>query len=120
MAGGRPMRVLVLAVDGLRPDFLGPFGSERVETPTLDRWAASGVVFDAHYADGPYPDAFERAIRSGRHPLAPTASGSDVFTDLQAAGVSVVRPGVPERDPDEPLALKPVRRAVRKAIDQIG
>jgi arylsulfatase A-like enzyme len=114
------MRVLVLAVDGLRPDFLGPFGSEWVQTPTLDHWAASGVVFDAHYADGPCPDAFERAIRTGRHPLAPTACCSDLFADLRAAGVRVVRLGVSGRDPDEPLALKPVRRAVRKAIEQMG
>src|SRR5262245_20439289 len=118
--GKRPMRVLVLTVDGLRPDFLGPYGGESVETPTLDRWAASGVVFDAHFADGPGRDAFGRAIACRRHPLAPTARCGDLFADLQAAGVQVVQLGSPARDPDEPLALKPIRRAVRKAIDQIA
>src|SRR4051812_11440232 len=114
------MRVLVLVVDGLRPDCLGPYGHEWIGTPTLDRWAVSGVVFDNHFADGPDPAAFERGLRTGRHPLVPAGGGSELFADLQAAGVRVARLSPPERDPKEPLALKPTRRAVRKAIEQLG
>ena len=40
------MRVLVLVVDALQPAYLGPYGNEWVATPTCDRWAADGVVFE--------------------------------------------------------------------------
>ena len=38
------MRVLVLVVDGLQAAYLGPYGNEWIDTPTLDQWAAAGVV----------------------------------------------------------------------------
>ncbi len=47
------MRILVLSACGLRPDYLGCYGNDWVATPTLDRLASEGIVFDRHYADGP-------------------------------------------------------------------
>src|SRR5262245_3971131 len=75
---GEPMRVLVLTVDGLQPAYLGPYGNEWVPTPTLDHWAASGVVFDWHFADSPDLDSARRSWRSGRHSLAAEQSESDL------------------------------------------
>jgi arylsulfatase A-like enzyme len=44
--GARPNVILVL-VDALRPDRLGPYGfTDRPTTPNLDRLAADGVVFE--------------------------------------------------------------------------
>jgi len=40
-----PWNVLLITVDTLRADRLGCYGSERVETPNIDRLAARGAVF---------------------------------------------------------------------------
>jgi arylsulfatase A-like enzyme len=124
------MRVLVLTIDGLQPAYLGPYGCEWVATPTLDRWAAVGVVFDQHFADCPDIDAARHVWRTGRHALAPLARGADLIADLRAAGVRTAHVGPASdgwdidlpaaRDDADPLALKPTRRAVRQAIEQIG
>lgn len=49
----KSMHVVVIALDGVQPAYLGPYGCEWLETPTWDRWAARGVVFDAHFAEAP-------------------------------------------------------------------
>lgn len=107
------MRVLVLNIDGLQSAYLGPYGCEWVPTPTLDRWSAAGVVYDQHFADCPEP----RPVPG------------ELLADLRAAGVRTARVGPAadgweltveiKRDAD-PLLLKPVRRAVRQAIEQLG
>ncbi|HEY1381799.1 MAG TPA: hypothetical protein VGF55_33680, partial [Gemmataceae bacterium] len=125
------MRVLVIDVDGLQPAYLGPYGCEWVPTPTLDRWAADGIVFDQHFAD--CPDAATRpGWRACRHALAPGPADTDFLADLRAAGVRTARVGPPrpaegweidvpaERPADDPLSLKPTRRVVRQAIEQLG
>ncbi len=98
--GGEPMRVVVIAADGLRPDYLGCYGCEWVPTPTVDRWAAEGVVYDWHYADTP------------RVPIA-----AELRDRLAAVPLAVVPF---ERAEEESFTLKPTRRAVRKAVEQLG
>lgn len=94
------MRVVVIAADGLRPDYLGCYGCEWVPTPTVDRWAAEGVVSDWHFADTPRP---------------PNS------TELRDRLVGVPFAVVPwERADEEPFSLKPTRRAVRKTVEQLG
>jgi hypothetical protein len=124
------MRVLVLNIDGLQPAYFGPYGCEWVPTLTLDRWAAAGIVYDQHFADCPDP-AVRPGWRTGRHPLLPGGEPADLLTDLRAADVRTARvgPAVPtdgwdvnidvKRDAD-PLVLKPTRRAVRQALEQLG
>ena len=110
------MRVLLLEIDGLQPAYMGPYGCEWVPTPTWDRWAAAGVVFDQHFAGRPEPGNW---------------TDEQLLADLKAAGVRMARVGPPrpaggwevdlpiERGA-QPLALKPARRAVRQAIEQLG
>ncbi|MFL5330671.1 MAG: hypothetical protein ACJ8C4_17355 [Gemmataceae bacterium] len=45
-----PPRALVIILRGLSAFFIGPYGNEWVHTPTLDRLAARGIVFDQHFA----------------------------------------------------------------------
>jgi arylsulfatase A-like enzyme len=133
---GGPMRILVLVINGLQPAYLGPYGNEWVTTPFLDRWAAEGVVFDQHFADCPDPAAARQAWRRGRHPIGHNQDG-DLLADLRAAGVRTARvgPSLPADDPfaagwdidlpaardaDDSLSLKPTRRAVRQAIEQLS
>jgi arylsulfatase A-like enzyme len=47
------MKVVSLYLHGCPVSFLGAYGNEWVATPTLDRLAAEGVVFDAHFAAEP-------------------------------------------------------------------
>jgi hypothetical protein len=122
------MRVLVLNIDGLQPAYLGPYGCEWVPTPTLDRWAAAGIAYDQHFADCPDP-AVGPGWRIGRHPLI-SGPATDLLAELRAARVLTARVG-PQQPPDgwdidvvakrdaDPLALKPIRRAIRKALDQL-
>jgi iduronate 2-sulfatase len=44
----KPMNVLFIAVDDLRPE-LGCYGVPYIKSPNIDRFAASGTVFDHHY-----------------------------------------------------------------------
>jgi arylsulfatase A-like enzyme len=47
------MKVVVLNTCSLHVGYLGCYGNDWVATPTLDRLAAEGVVFDQHFADNP-------------------------------------------------------------------
>jgi arylsulfatase A-like enzyme len=85
------MRILLITIDALQPAYLGPYGNEWIETPTLDRWAAAGVVFDQHFADVPTVEAARKSWCSGRHAGMPATKEPDLFARLGEAGVPVVR-----------------------------
>lgn len=44
----KPPNVLLISVDTLRPDHLSSYGYERSTSPTIDRLAAEGVLFEQH------------------------------------------------------------------------
>lgn len=46
----RPPSILLYVVDTLRADFVGAYGNELVETPTMDRLAAEGLLFERAFA----------------------------------------------------------------------
>jgi arylsulfatase A-like enzyme len=89
------MKVLVIVARGLNVGYLGCFGNAWVETPTLDRLAAEGVVFDRHYADGSSAEGVCRSWRTGRCPLplaegdgpAPASPSVDLLALLREKGV---------------------------------
>jgi arylsulfatase A-like enzyme len=54
------MNVVVLAAHGLNCHWLGPYGNEWVQTPSLDALACESIVFDQHFADDPSPEGFGR------------------------------------------------------------
>src|SRR5262245_23443213 len=103
--GGGQMRAVVVVVPGLQPAYVGCYGSEWVPTPTVDHWAATGVVFDNHFSDSPDSAAARRSWRTGRtqRPNDPATHAIDLLTDLRAAGVRTARVG-PPLPPDDPLA----------------
>jgi arylsulfatase A-like enzyme len=45
------MKAIVIEVPHLHLGYLGCYGNDWIETPNIDALAASGVVFDQHYAD---------------------------------------------------------------------
>jgi arylsulfatase len=64
---GRPNIVLV-TVDSLRADHCGFHGYEKETTPTLDRLADEGLVFENAIAPGPSTPESMPAIFTGSHP----------------------------------------------------
>jgi arylsulfatase A-like enzyme len=64
-----PRRVVVLAVDTLRPDHLGAHGYSRPTSPELDQLAAQSVVFERTWAPAPRTRPSFRTATTGRYPL---------------------------------------------------
>ncbi|MEZ6140840.1 MAG: hypothetical protein R3B84_09735 [Zavarzinella sp.] len=55
---------LILIADGLGPGWLGPYGNESIDTPTLNNLASSGEVIDHLYADDFQVDENGRVVES--------------------------------------------------------
>ena len=64
------MNVVVVVARGLRADMLGCYGNLWISTPNLDALAASGVLFDAHFADRADPAGAWRSWLTGRYRFA--------------------------------------------------
>lgn len=72
-----PPSILLVSLDTLRADHVGAYGASRKVTPTLDRLAASGVVFEHVLSQFP----------------STTASHMTMFTSLQPCVHMVTGPG---------------------------
>src|SRR5690606_4482033 len=78
--------ILLITIDTARADHFGMYGYKRPTTPTLDKIAADGTVFEAGWAHAPSTRYSMPAILTGRTPL-------DVFYDYSIQGW----PGLAER-----------------------
>ncbi|MBV9125403.1 MAG: sulfatase-like hydrolase/transferase, partial [Planctomycetes bacterium] len=95
------MKILVLAVGGFHPGYLGCYGNDWIDTPALDLLAAEGIVFDQHYADRPEAAGARRAWRTGCYhfPLpeagaeSPAPAAADLVHLLKGAGIRTVLVG---------------------------
>ncbi|MFL5240906.1 MAG: sulfatase [Gemmataceae bacterium] len=90
------MKALVITAPGIRPDYLGCYGSDWVDTPNFDQLAVAGIVFDNHHAVQPDSEGAWQAWRSAvcNFPALHADSGAsplslppDVVTQLNANGV---------------------------------
>jgi arylsulfatase A-like enzyme len=88
------MRVVVIVARGLQAGALGCYGNRLAQTPALDGLAASGALFDWHFADRADAEGARRAWRSGCHDFpfpedAPRPAGfqpPDLLPRLREAG----------------------------------
>jgi arylsulfatase A-like enzyme len=78
-----PRRVVVLAVDTLRPDHLGAHGYARDTSPELDALAARSVVFERAWAPAPRTRPSFRSATTGRGAL--DAVGAPTLGEVFAA-----------------------------------
>jgi choline-sulfatase len=62
--------ILVVMYDQLSPSALGCYGNQAVKSPTLDRLAREGVVFDAAYTNSPLCTPARYAMMTGQLPSA--------------------------------------------------
>src|SRR5262245_57672972 len=96
------MKAVLVNIDALQPAYLGPYGNEWFETPTFDRLAAGGVVFDQHFADMPSADA--QSWRTGRHAGLPLETASDLYRTLEENGARIAQVSRGRRMPFAELA----------------
>lgn len=68
MRENKKPNILVLNVEGLRPEYLGPYGNDWIDTPHFNRLAVAGFVFDHCLAGGINPSKQLTALWSGCHP----------------------------------------------------
>jgi arylsulfatase A-like enzyme len=71
------MNLLCLAIDSLRPDFLGCYGNTWIATPTVDHLAAEGFLFDQVTLDSADLREAYTSLWTGGHALRRILMGSD-------------------------------------------
>ncbi len=64
----RPLNVVIITIDTLRPDHLRCYGYGKIETPTLDRIAQSGVLFENGVTQTPLTPPSHASIFTGLNP----------------------------------------------------
>lgn len=64
----RPLNVVVVTVDTLRPDHLRCYGDEKIDTPAFDRLAQSGVLFEDAVTSAPLTPPSHASIFTGQYP----------------------------------------------------
>ena len=69
------MNVIVVVCNSLHLGFLGAYGNAWIDTPTLDRLAAEGVVFDHHFPENLTTLPTRRSWWTGRYGFADPDQG---------------------------------------------
>ena len=64
----RPLNVVLVTVDTLRPDHLHCYGDPNIETPALDALARRGVLFENAVAQTPLTPPSHASIFTGQNP----------------------------------------------------
>ncbi|MGE5648222.1 MAG: sulfatase-like hydrolase/transferase [Acidobacteriota bacterium] len=64
----RPLNVVVVTVDTLRASRLHCYGNDKIETPTFDRLAQKGVLFESAVAQTPLTPPSHASIFTGLYP----------------------------------------------------
>ncbi|MEE2947710.1 MAG: sulfatase [Verrucomicrobiota bacterium] len=75
-AKAKPMNVLFIAVDDLRPE-LGCYGVDYAPSPNIDRLAERGMVFRNHFVQVPTCGASRYAMLTGRSPAVTGYTGGN-------------------------------------------
>ena len=66
----RPLNLVVVTIDTLRPDHLGCYGYSKIETPTVDGLARAGVLFENAVTQTPLTPPSHASIFTGLYPTA--------------------------------------------------
>ena len=88
----RPLNVLFIAVDDLRPE-LGCYGAAHAPTPNIDHLAAEGIAFRNHFVQVPTCGASRYALLTGRSPANSGAMGNGALYNGKTALSAKELPG---------------------------
>ncbi|MCC6629964.1 MAG: sulfatase-like hydrolase/transferase [Chloroflexi bacterium] len=82
--------LIFLMPDQLRPDFLGCYGADFVQTPHIDALAARGVRYTRAYSEHPVCVPARAALLTGRHAIETGVldNGLALRPDYRAAGIA--------------------------------
>jgi Sulfatase len=111
--------------------YIGAYGNEAVRTPTLDRLAAEGIVFDAHETDGGRPEQFLQVLLTGRPSFAARSTDPAVLlTQLEQAGATTALLTTRQFEPSDAWTLSdslpgeslmtPIAEAVGAILDRLA
>ena len=75
----RPLNVVVVTVDTLRPDHLHCYGYSQIETPAIDSVARSGVLFENAVTQAPLTSPSHASIFTGLYPPAHKVRDTGAF-----------------------------------------
>jgi len=64
----RPLNLVLITIDTLRPDRLGCYGYSHIETPNLDQVARGGVLFENAVAQAPLTAPSHASMLTGTYP----------------------------------------------------
>jgi arylsulfatase A-like enzyme/Tfp pilus assembly protein PilF len=64
-----PVNVLLISMDTLRPDHLGCYGYEGIETPNVDRLAEEGMLFEDALTSTPLTLPSHASVLTGLYPI---------------------------------------------------
>lgn len=78
-------RIVLVTLDTTRADHIGAYGDARAATPTLDRLAAEGVLFEAALASAPVTLPSHSSILTGVYPTSHGVRDNGVFSLTPAA-----------------------------------
>ncbi|MFT5283861.1 MAG: arylsulfatase [Planctomycetota bacterium] len=87
----RPRNVILFLVDTLRSDRLGCYGYERNTSPTIDRLASAGTLFERNYAQGYWTVPSMISIMSG---LYVTDDETALSEDVPTLGETLNKAGI--------------------------
>ena len=81
--GGRPVPVVLVSIDTLRPDHLGCYGYARPTSPNLDAFRKDAILFTNAFAHAPSTLASHAAILTS---LIPPHHGGSIANDFTVSG----------------------------------
>lgn len=82
----KPFNVILLTMDAVRPDHLGIYGYDGINTPNIDQIAREGVVFEGTTATSCLTPIAHGSILTGNNP--PVHNMRDPFSHLETPMVS--------------------------------
>lgn len=83
------MNVLFLVMDDLRPE-LGCYGHPEMKTPSIDRLAAEGTLFNNAFCNVPVSGASRASLMTGLRPTVDRFYDVDAKIDVDAPGVETL------------------------------
>lgn len=86
----RPINLVVVTIDTLRPDRLHCYGNKAIETPALDALAQRGVLFENAVAQTPLTPPSHASIFTGTNPNVHQVRNTGGFA-LQASPIPLAR-----------------------------